>query len=87
MKFCDKDMQSSLVTEKIVARIKAPYYIFSLIAEEIGWKYTILLFFKLFVDLVVSVWFYIFPKESYFQFLVKKNISGKQIQKCVQNVQ
>ncbi|MDH5609558.1 MAG: nucleotidyltransferase family protein, partial [Cyclobacteriaceae bacterium] len=37
------------------ARISAPFLVFSLIAQEIGWTFTFLLFVKLFVDLLFSL--------------------------------
>ena len=71
----------------IIARFKAPYYIFALIAQEIGWKFTFLLFLKLFIDLILSIKNYIIHKESYFDYLRKKGIDPKEIEKAVKNIQ
>lgn len=72
---------------KLVARIKAPFFVFSLIAQEIGWKFTILLFLKLGFDLLFSLKNYILPKESYFDYLKAKGINPKDIEKAVKNIQ
>lgn len=65
----------------------APYLVFALIAQEIGWKFTILLFIKLFFDVIISLINYIIPRESYFAWLKKQNIDPKEIQRAVSNVQ
>lgn len=75
------------VWHKIVSACKAPYFVFSLIAQEIGWKFTVLLFLKLLVDLMVSVKNYFFKSESYFDYLKKKGIDPKAIEKAVKNIQ
>ncbi len=86
LKLIDKADQASIIniTE---ARIKAPYFVFSLIAQEIGWKFTILLFLKLFVDLLLSFKNYFIKKESYFDYLRKRGIDPKIIEKVVKNIQ
>lgn len=72
---------------KMKARIKAPYFVFSIIAQEIGWKFTFLLFVKLFVDLLFSLKNYFLKKDSYFDYLKSKNIDPKSIEKVVKNIQ
>lgn len=69
-----------------LARIKAPYYIFALIAQEIGWRFTFLLFTKLFLDLWFSLKNYFIKAESYFDYLRKKAIDPKEIEKVVKNI-
>ena len=72
---------------KIVARIKAPHLTFALIAQEIGWKFTILLFMKLFLDLLISIKNYVVRKDSYFDYLKQKGIDPMPIQKIVDDIQ
>jgi len=69
------------------ARLKAPYYVFSLIAEEIGWKFSLLLFVKLFFDTLFSLKNYFFKQESYFSYLKKIGINPSEIEKVVKNIQ
>lgn len=73
--------------KKLTSWIKAPYYIFSLIAQEIGWKFTCLLFIKLFFDLIFSLKNYFIKKDSYFDYLRKKGIDPRKIEAVVQNIQ
>ncbi len=73
--------------KKILARIKAPYYVFALISQEIGPKFTFLLFLKLFLDLIISLKNYFIKKESYFDYLRKKGIDPSKIEKVVKNIQ
>ena len=60
---------------------------FSLIAQEIGWLFTFLLFLKLFIDLLFSLKNYLIKKESYFDYLKKRGIDPKTIEKVVKNIQ
>jgi hypothetical protein len=93
--FPDSDIASKLndtptarsVREKISARVKAPYFVFSLISQEIGWKFTILLFIKLFTDLIVSLKNYIFKTQSYFDYLRQRGIDPESIKKAVKDIQ
>ncbi len=75
------------IINKFVAHLKAPYFVFSLIAQEIGWKFTFLLFLKLFFDLLLSLKNYFVRKESYFEYLKKRNVDPKSIEKAVKNIQ
>lgn len=86
LKFIDKSDQAGIINIT-KARIKAPYFVFSLIAQEIGWKFTILLFLKLFIDLLLSFKNYFIKKESYFDYLTKRGIDPKTIEKVVKNIQ
>ena len=72
---------------KVVSAIKAPYFVFSLIAQEIGWKFTCLLFIKLVMDLFVSLKNYIVRPQSYFDYLKERGIDPNDIQKAVKNIQ
>lgn len=73
--------------QKFKARILAPYYVFSLIGEEIGVGITILLFVKMFFDSLISIKNYAFKKMSYFQFLKKEGIDSKEIISVVKGIQ
>ena len=86
LKFIDKPHQPTLLN-RIKGRIAGPYFAFSMIAQEIGRKVTTLLFIKLFFDVLISPVNYIIPRESYFDYLRKKNIDPEQIKKAVRNVQ
>jgi hypothetical protein len=86
LKFIDKSHKPSAIN-KLKGRLKGPWFSFSMIAQEIGWKVTMLLFTKLFVDLTISTIYYIVPKEDYFDYLEKKGIDPKTIKKAVANVQ
>ena len=79
------DNSGSLAQAK--ARIKAPYFVFSLIAQEIGWTFTLLLFIKLFFDLLFSLKNYLIKKESYFDYLQHRGIDPKAIEKAMKNIQ
>ncbi|UKN00246.1 nucleotidyltransferase family protein [Paracrocinitomix mangrovi] len=72
---------------KLKGSIKAPFHCFALIAQEIGWKFTFLLFMKLFIDLIVSIKNYVIKKESYFDYLKKKGINPKEIVQAVEGIQ
>jgi hypothetical protein len=61
--------------------------VFSLIAEEIGWKFSLLLFVKLFFDTLFSLKNYFFKQESYFSYLKKIGINPSEIEKVVKNIQ
>jgi hypothetical protein len=78
---------NSLLFQKVKSRLKAPYFMFSLIGEEIGLKITILLFVKLALETTLSVRFYVMKKETYFEYLRKQNIDPKEIQRVVKGIQ
>lgn len=86
LKLSDRYPNDSLL-EGFMARLRAPYLVFSLIAQEIGWKFTVLLFVKLWVDLVISLKNYILPSESYFDYLKKRGIDPKEIVAAVKDIQ
>jgi hypothetical protein len=73
--------------QKVKARIKAPYLVFSLISEEIGSGITTLLLLKMFFDSIISIKNYFVKKESYFEYLKNKGIDSNAIQKAVKNIQ
>jgi len=72
---------------KLLARLKAPYLVFALAAQEIGWLFTILLFIKLFVDLFISLKNYFVKTVSYFDYLKSINIDPDEIKRAVKNIQ
>jgi hypothetical protein len=72
---------------KLTSAVKAPYFVFSLIAQEIGWKFTVLLFTKLLFDLLFSIKNYFIKSKSYFDYLKEKGIDPKEIEKVVKNIQ
>lgn len=72
---------------KFVSWLKAPYFIFSLIAQEIGWKFACLLFIKLFFDLLFSIKNYFIKTDSYFDYLREKGIDPKKMEAVVKNIQ
>lgn len=80
-------MHSSTFFDRIVSSLKAPFLIFSMLAEEIGWKFTILLFCKLFFDLIYSIKNYFVKSASYFSYLIKKGIDPKTIEKAVKEIE
>lgn len=82
----DKLMKPTFVN-KLISAIKAPYFVFNLIAQEIGWKFTCLLFIKLAVDLIVSLKNYIIQSKSYFDYLKLKGVDPEEIQNAVKNIQ
>jgi hypothetical protein len=86
LKFIDK-FHNPTTMNKIKGRVQGPWFSFSLIAQEIGWKVTCLLFVKLFFDVMLSPVNYVFPKGSYFDYLKKNNIDPDHIKKVVSNVQ
>ncbi|WP_299255331.1 nucleotidyltransferase family protein [uncultured Aquimarina sp.] len=86
LKFLDKSHKPNILN-KIRGRILGPWFSFSMIAQEIGWKYGILLYLKMWVDTALSPLNYFISKESYFQYLKKKEIEPNQIKKLVDNVQ
>lgn len=75
------------VWQKFKARLQAPYYVFSLIGEEIGVGITILLFIKMLFDSLISIKNYALKKMSYFQFLKKEGIDSKEIISVVKGIQ
>lgn len=68
-------------------RMSATKNIFALIAQEIGWKFTLLIFVKLGLDTLISLKNYLLPKKSYFDYLKSRNIDPKTIEKVVKNIQ
>ena len=73
--------------QKLLARFRAPYLVLSLIAEEIGWGITMLLFVKLFFDLIFSVKNYIIKQPSYFEMLESRGINPQEIIHVVKNIE
>ncbi|MFK7924487.1 MAG: nucleotidyltransferase family protein [Bacteroidia bacterium] len=73
--------------QKFQARIKAPYLVFALIAEEIGWGITMMLFAKLFVDIFTSLKNYFVKKPSYFDYLKERGVDPNDILKAVDQIQ
>jgi hypothetical protein len=71
----------------IIARIKAPYYTFSLIGEEIGTNITVLLFVKMFLDTILSVKNYFVKKETYFEYLKNRGLNPDEIKRAVKEIQ
>ena len=84
--FIEKSHQPTMFN-KIKAFFMAPYYILSLLAEEIGLKATFFILAKLFVNLIFSVKNYIKPKPNYFDFLEQQGINPQSVKKMVSNVQ
>ena len=52
-----------------------------------GPKFTFLLFVKLYFDLIISLKNYFVKKESYFDYLRKKGIDPREIERVVKNIQ
>lgn len=65
----------------------APYCILLMLKEEIGLKVTFLILVKLFANLLLSPLNYFKPKETYFDYLIKKGIDPQTIKNIVSNVQ
>lgn len=86
LKFIDKAHRPTFAN-RLQARLRAPGFVFALIAQEIGWPVTFLLYTKLFFDTIFSLVNYVIPKENYFDFLAKQGIDPKQIKKAVADVQ
>ncbi len=86
LKFIDRAHRPTLLN-KLKGRLQGPWFSFSMIAQEIGWKITIVLFMKLFVDVLISPINYLIRRDSYFDYLKKRGIDPKQIKKVVNNVQ
>ncbi|WP_343667590.1 nucleotidyltransferase family protein [Chitinophaga sp.] len=86
LKFIDKFHQPTIIN-KLKGRLQAPWFSFSLIAQEVGWQVTCLLFVKLFFDVMLSPVNYVFPRASYFDYLRQHNIDPDKIKKVVSNVQ
>lgn len=78
---------SASVRDRAEARLTAPYYVFALIACEIGRQFTLLLFVKLIVDLFGSLKNYLVKKDSYFDYLEKRGVEAAAIEKAVKNIQ
>lgn len=73
--------------QRLWARIKAPYYVFALIAEEIGWGITMMLFLKLFIDLLLSLKNYFGKQESYFDYLKGRGIKPKEVVNAIKGIE
>jgi len=86
LRFCDNADRPTFF-RKLVARLKAPYFTFSLIGEEIGVAVTMLLFVKLFVDLFASLGNYFVKRENYFDYLAGRGVDPKDIKAVVKNIQ
>ena len=85
-KLSDLDVGSN-VFQRLKARFKAPFLVFSLIGEEIGLYVVFVLFLKLFADTVFSIKNYLLKKETYFQYLKNRGISPEDIKKAVTGIQ
>lgn len=72
---------------KVKARLKAPYYVFALLTEEIGLTINFLLLFKFFIDTFLSIKNYFVKKDSYFDYLRKRGIDPKEIKREVKKIQ
>ncbi len=72
---------------KFTSSLKAPYIVFSLIAQEIGWTFTILLFSKLLFDLLFSIKNYFIKSKSYFDYLKERGVDPIEIERVVKNIQ
>jgi len=86
LKFCDSADRPGF-RNRLAARIKAPYFTFSLIGEEIGVSITMLLFVKLFLDLFLSFKYYFVKGDNYFDYLKKRGVDAKNITAIVRNIQ
>ena len=86
LKLLDKQKYNGFF-DKLKSKFKAPALVFALIAQEIGWTFTLLIFVKLFVDLIASLKNYIFKQETYFEYLIKKGINPEDIERVVKNIQ
>lgn len=86
LKLDDAGNQKNILAA-LKSKLKAPYYVFSLIAQEIGRKFTLLLFFKLLFDLIFSLKNYVHRPPSYFDYLKRKDIDPNAIERAVQNIE
>ena len=75
------------VVKKIMARIKAPYFVFALIAEEIGWGISFMLLIKLYIDMLLSVFNYFRKTETYFDYIKKMGVNPDDIKRAVKQIQ
>lgn len=79
--------QNATFRQKVKARIKAPYFVLALTAEEIGWGITFMLLIKFFFDTLLSIKNYFVKKDSYFKYLKKKGINPEDIKREVGKIQ
>jgi hypothetical protein len=86
LRFLDRSHRPSFVN-RMRGRVTGPWFAFSMIAEEIGWPVTALLFGKLFADVLLSPLNYLRKRGSYFDFLRSEGINPGDIKKIVANVQ
>ena len=86
LKFIDKAHRPTFLN-KLSARLRAPGFVFAILAQEIGWGITFLLYTKLFFDQLFSLVNYFIPKESYFDYLKRIGVDPKQIKQVVSDVQ
>lgn len=86
LKLADQAQAPTLIN-RIGAQWRAPGRVLGLVAQEIGWKFTILLLVKLSFDLVASLKNYWQKKESYFDFLRRRGISPRAIEQVVKGIQ
>lgn len=86
LKLSDKNYKPS-ISNVVTARLKAPFLVLALISEEIGSKITGLLLLKISIDLILSLKNYVVKKESYFDYLKKRGINPKDIERAVKNIQ
>ncbi|HTL83287.1 MAG TPA: nucleotidyltransferase family protein [Bacteroidia bacterium] len=86
LRFIDKPHRDTFFN-RVRGRIAGPWFSFSMIAQEIGWPVTMLLFLKLFIDLLISPVNYFTGRESYFAYLKRIGIDPELMKKTVANVQ
>lgn len=86
LKLADQAQTPTLVN-RVSAQLRAPGRVLGLVAQEIGWQFTLLLLLKLTFDLIASLKNYWQKKESYFDFLRKRGISPKAIEQVVKGIQ
>ncbi len=86
LKLADQSHSPSML-DRVQARVKAPGLVLSLVAQEIGWGFTVLLLLKVSVDWVGSIRYYFFKKESYFDFLRKQGVAPEAIEQVVKGIQ
>lgn len=86
LKLSDKSHQPTLL-DQVQARASAPRLVLSLVAQEIGWQFTVLLLMKLSFDLIGSTKNYFLKKESYFDYLRKRGVAPEAIERVVKGIQ
>ncbi len=71
----------------MVGRLKVPFLIMAVIAEEIGWGIAFMLMLKVHADLFGSLLNYFRKRESYFDYLASRNIDVRDIERIVQGIE